>query len=107
MLQIFLARHGQDEDNANGILNGRRDLPLSNIGIEQARKEKGLIKSDSIKLYIKTSMSEELNNWLEQIQIKVGAENIIISNDEPQEIYENTFVEKVKDQEIIILFNKG
>ena len=96
-------------------LNQERDTELNNEGfareitrrIQQARKEKGLIKSDSIKLYIKTSMSEELNNWLEQIQIKVGAENIIISNDEPQEIYENTFVEKVKDQEIIILFNKG
>jgi len=95
-------------------LNQERDTELNNEGfareitrrIQQARKEKGLIKSDSIKLYIKTSMSEELNNWLEQIQLKVGAENIVISNDEPQEIYKNTFVEKIKDQEIIILFNK-
>lgn len=33
---IYLARHGQDEDNANGILNGRRNTPLTETGIAQA-----------------------------------------------------------------------
>lgn len=37
MLKIYLARHGQDEDNAHGILNGHRDEPLSALGLEQAR----------------------------------------------------------------------
>jgi broad specificity phosphatase PhoE len=36
MLKIYLARHGQNLDNANGILNGHRDEPLTKIGIEQA-----------------------------------------------------------------------
>ena len=36
MLRIYLARHGQDEDNANGLLNGRRDMPLTEIGVKQA-----------------------------------------------------------------------
>lgn len=36
MLKIYLARHGQNEDNANGILNGHRDLPLTDIGEGQA-----------------------------------------------------------------------
>lgn len=36
MLRIYLARHGQDEDNSGGILNGRRDTPLTKIGVEQA-----------------------------------------------------------------------
>lgn len=36
MLKIYLARHGQNEDNANGILNGHRDLPLTEIGEAQA-----------------------------------------------------------------------
>lgn len=36
MLKIYLARHGQDEDNASGILNGRRDTPLTNLGLGQA-----------------------------------------------------------------------
>lgn len=38
MLKIYLARHGQNEDNANGILNGHRDLPLTPKGIEQAEE---------------------------------------------------------------------
>jgi len=36
MHNIYLARHGQDEDNARGILNGQRDTSLTQIGIEQA-----------------------------------------------------------------------
>ncbi len=36
MLHIYLARHGQDEDNAAGILNGRRNQPLTAIGLQQA-----------------------------------------------------------------------
>lgn len=37
MLKIYLARHGQDRDNANGILNGRRNEPLAELGLEQAQ----------------------------------------------------------------------
>jgi len=36
MTDIYIARHGQNEDNANGILNGRRDLPLTDLGRRQA-----------------------------------------------------------------------
>ncbi len=35
-MSIYLARHGQDEDNAAGILNGHRDTPLTALGREQA-----------------------------------------------------------------------
>jgi broad specificity phosphatase PhoE len=38
MLRIFLARHGQNEDNAKGVLNGHRDLPLTALGVQQARE---------------------------------------------------------------------
>jgi probable phosphoglycerate mutase len=38
MLRIYLARHGQNLDNANGILNGHRDEPLTDIGITQAEE---------------------------------------------------------------------
>ncbi len=38
MLNIYLARHGQNKDNANGILNGHRDLPLTNKGVAQAEE---------------------------------------------------------------------
>ncbi len=38
MLKIYIARHGQNEDNANGILNGHRDLPLTAVGVKQAHE---------------------------------------------------------------------
>ncbi len=37
MGKLFIVRHGQDEDNANGILNGRRNQPLTALGREQAK----------------------------------------------------------------------
>lgn len=40
-MEIYLARHGQNEDNENGILNGHRDLPLTALGREQAREAGG------------------------------------------------------------------
>lgn len=36
MLKIYVTRHGQDEDNKNGLLNGHRDYPLTPLGEEQA-----------------------------------------------------------------------
>lgn len=38
MLRIFLVRHGQNQDNAAGILNGHRDEPLTEVGIGQAQE---------------------------------------------------------------------
>jgi probable phosphoglycerate mutase len=38
MLKIYLARHGQDQDNANGLLNGHRNMPLTEVGVAQARE---------------------------------------------------------------------
>ncbi|MBM3256721.1 MAG: histidine phosphatase family protein [Candidatus Liptonbacteria bacterium] len=37
MLKIYLARHGQDKDNANGIVNGHRNEPLTELGLAQAQ----------------------------------------------------------------------
>ncbi len=34
-MEIYLVRHGQDLDNANGILNGHRDQDLTPLGIQQ------------------------------------------------------------------------
>lgn len=34
--ELYIARHGQNEDNLNGILNGHRDLPLTALGRQQA-----------------------------------------------------------------------
>lgn len=35
-LRIYLVRHGQNNDNARGILNGHRDEPLTPLGESQA-----------------------------------------------------------------------
>lgn len=45
MLKIYLARHGQNEDNAIGILNGYRDLPLTDTGLAQAAEVANKIKA--------------------------------------------------------------
>ncbi len=37
-VDIFIARHGQSEDNINGILGGQRDRPLTDVGRGQARE---------------------------------------------------------------------
>ena len=44
MLNIYLARHGQDEDNEQGILNGHRDKPLTSLGLNQAEQLAAYIK---------------------------------------------------------------
>jgi probable phosphoglycerate mutase len=35
---LFIARHGETIDNANGLIVGRRDPPLSDVGLEQAAR---------------------------------------------------------------------
>jgi len=37
-MKIYIVRHGQDQDNANGLLNGHRDTALTEIGLEQAKQ---------------------------------------------------------------------
>jgi len=43
-MKIYLARHGQNKDNVNGILNGHRDEPLTELGIRQAHEVAEKIK---------------------------------------------------------------
>ena len=35
---IYVGRHGQDEDNAAKVLNGRRDMPLTELGVKQVHQ---------------------------------------------------------------------
>ncbi len=48
MLKLYLARHGQNEDNAEGVLNGHRDRPLTEKGMEQAHEVADKIKESGI-----------------------------------------------------------
>lgn len=50
MTNIYIVRHGQNEDNANKILNGHRDMPLTEIGINQAKELAEMIKKSEIKI---------------------------------------------------------
>lgn len=49
MTIIYLARHGQDEDNLNGVLNGHRNQSLTEQGKQQATVTAEHIKEQSIK----------------------------------------------------------
>jgi broad specificity phosphatase PhoE len=48
MNKIYIVRHGQDQDNANGLLNGHRDTPLTLIGLEQANQIATKIKDSNL-----------------------------------------------------------
>mmetsp|Transcript_8259 Transcript_8259/g.20310 ORF Transcript_8259/g.20310 Transcript_8259/m.20310 type:complete len:242 (+) Transcript_8259:73-798(+) len=37
MVNIYVARHGQDLDNVNSVLNGHRNQPLTELGKQQAK----------------------------------------------------------------------
>ncbi len=50
MPRIFLVRHGQDEDNSQGILNGRRDTRLTELGKQQARHVAQKLKGGGIRV---------------------------------------------------------
>lgn len=67
MLKIYLARHGQDLDNVEGILNGRRNLPLSEKGIEQA----GLVASElkALKINFDAIYSSPLKRALQTAEL--------------------------------------
>ncbi len=96
------------------FLNQERDQELDEEGfareltrrIQQARKNNGLVKSDKIKLYIQTDIVEGLKKWEDQLQQKVGAETIAISNQEPTDKYEHHSKEKIRDKEFFVYFVK-
>lgn len=48
MLKLYIARHGQNEDNASGILNGHRDMPLTDVGVKQAEQLAEGVKAEGL-----------------------------------------------------------
>lgn len=50
MNKIFLVRHGQDTDNAAGILNGRRDTELTELGREQVRRVAEKLRDNAVEI---------------------------------------------------------
>jgi broad specificity phosphatase PhoE len=43
---LILVRHGQSESNARGVLVGRSDVPLTKLGLEQARRAGEFLASE-------------------------------------------------------------
>ncbi len=73
MITIYLARHGQDEDNLNGVLNGHRNQKLTDLGRQQATitaehiKQQGLsfdyvYSSPLDRAYTTAQIITEINN---------------------------------------------
>ncbi|EPY33946.1 phosphoglycerate mutase [Angomonas deanei] len=48
MATVYVCRHGQDLDNLNGILNGHRNEPLSELGQTQAKAVADKIKEEGV-----------------------------------------------------------
>ena len=48
MTELYFVRHGQCVANAEGVLAGRQDSPLTELGIEQAREEAVKIRNSEL-----------------------------------------------------------
>ncbi len=82
MLRIYLARHGQDEDNASSILNGRRDMPLTELGFGQAEQLAASIKEHHLAFdAIYTSPLMRARRTAEIIAAGLGAKGPIVLAD--------------------------
>jgi probable phosphoglycerate mutase len=86
-MKIYLTRHGQNEDNLNGILNGHRDLPLTDLGREQARNLAQHLKNEGASFDL--VLSSPLSRAYETAKIITGTldvsdpikENVLIERD--------------------------
>lgn len=79
-MKIFLIRHGQTEWNIQGRFQGREDIPLNKVGIEQARECGQALKGDKYKAII-TSPLVRASKTAEIIAEIVSVKQVII---EPQ-----------------------
>lgn len=48
-MSLYLVRHGQDQDNADHILNGHRDQPLTELGVAQAHTLADMVAASAIR----------------------------------------------------------
>ncbi|MCK4520947.1 MAG: hypothetical protein KAU20_00100, partial [Nanoarchaeota archaeon] len=76
--------------------------------IQSLRKQAGLNKADKIILFIKVDedIKDMLSNWEKQIQEKVGALKIRISEQKPGKKHKYSSKEKVKGIEFELFFDK-
>lgn len=79
MTKIYLARHGQDEDNAADILNGRRDTNLTELGRQQAKEIAGKLKGYKIDV-IYTSPLHRAYDSARIIAEDLGVDQIVVDH---------------------------
>ena len=85
MTNIFIVRHGQDEDNAAGILNGHRDMPLTEKGRQQAQLVAQKLRDDSIDAILSSPLKRTMqtaNIIAKELGIyPVHSEDLLIERD--------------------------
>jgi probable phosphoglycerate mutase len=82
--KLFIIRHGQDEDNKNRILNGRRNSHLTLLGKKQAEKIAKLLKKEKIDIILSSPLNRacETANIIGQSKnIKIIIEDDLIERD--------------------------
>lgn len=77
-MNIYYVRHGQTDWNKVRRLQGRTDNPLNEVGIEQAKKTRDLLKNEKIDLII----CSPLRRTVETANIINEGRNIKIIKDE-------------------------
>lgn len=86
MNTYYLIRHGQDQDNQQGLLNGQRDRTLTEIGINQAVElSKTILKN---KMSFDTVLVSPLNRAYTTASIVAGINNA------PTPVIEDLLIER-------------
>lgn len=80
MQKIYIVRHGQDKDSANGIWNGRRDPELTELGIQQAQKTARKFEHEAVDC-IYTSPLKRAHQTASIIADHLGVKEVRIEND--------------------------
>jgi len=80
MGEILIVRHGQDEDNAKQILNGRRDMPLTELGRQQAQTVAVKLRDNNIN-FIYSSPLKRAHETAEIIAAELGISDVTINPD--------------------------
>jgi len=84
MADIYLVRHGQNEDNSEGILNGHRDRPLTDLGRRQAVEVAQKLRDNGIQVVYSSPLvraHETATIIAEQVGLTVQVEPNLIERD--------------------------
>jgi broad specificity phosphatase PhoE len=77
--EILLARHGQTADNAGGRILGRRDPPLTAVGLEQARQLAAALRDDGLRA-VWTSPLLRARRTAEVVGAALGLEPVVLAD---------------------------